>query len=63
MRVICNEYKIDDSKLVIEHDIVKDDYIYRVVDLKTFTCRYTSEPISTLIACRAKGFQYMGVQT
>lgn len=63
MRVICNEYKIDHEKLIIEHDIIKDDYYFRVIDLKTFKCRYESEAIAHVIPVRAKGFEFMGVKT
>jgi hypothetical protein len=63
MRVICNEYKIDGEKLIIEHDIIKDDYYFRVIDLKTFKCRYESEAIAHVIPARAKAFEFMGVQT
>ncbi len=62
MRIITNEYKIDAEKLIIEHDIIEDNYYFRVVDLKTFKTRYTSEAIGHVIPCRAKGFEFLGVQ-
>ena len=63
MRVICNEYKISNEKLIIEHDILSNNYYFRVVDLKTFKCTYESEAIGHLIPARAKAFEFMGVQT
>lgn len=63
MRVICNEYKINNEKLIIEHDIMTDNYYFQVVDLKTFETIYESEAIGHLIPARAKGFEFMGVQT
>jgi hypothetical protein len=63
MRTIVNEYKIEDSKISIEHDLIYNDYCFRIIDLKTFVCRYGSAPISNLVDCRAQAFQYMGIQS
>lgn len=63
MRVICNEYKIGNEKLLIEHDIQADNYYFRVVNLNTFVCRHESEAIGHLIPARAKAFEFMGVKT
>lgn len=63
MRVICNEYKINNQELIIEHDIMTNNYYFLVVDLKTFQTIYESEAISHAIQARAKGFEYMGVRT
>jgi hypothetical protein len=62
MNIIINEYKIDGQKLCIEHNIVTDNYYFRIIDPMTFKLVYQSEPISDLIPCRAKAFEYLGVQ-
>ena len=63
MRVICNEYKINNQKLIIEHDIMTDNYYFEVVDLKTFQSTYESEAIVDSIQAWEKALEFMGVQT
>lgn len=63
MKIICNEYKIDSERLTIEHDIVNDNYYFSITDLKTFKVTHQSEAIAHLISCRAKAFEFMGIQT
>lgn len=63
MNIIINEYIIEDKKLVIEQDVKHDDYIFRVMNKKTLITEYISAPIGGLVAARAKGFAYMGVQS
>ena len=63
MRVICNEYRINNQQLIIEHDIMTDNYYFEVIDLKTFQTTYESEAIVDSKQARAKGFEFMGVRT
>ena len=63
MRVICNEYKINNQKLIIEHDIMTDNYYFQVVDLKTFQTTYESEAIVDSKQAWEKASEFMGVQT
>lgn len=62
MNVICNEYNIETEKLVIQHNIITNEYSYSLIHRPTGKITFTSEPISDLIAARAKGFQHVGVQ-
>jgi hypothetical protein len=62
MKIIKNEYKVGDKKLIIEHDIKFNDYTYRVIQLTNFVTIYTSEPFECVIQARSNGFDYMGVQ-
>jgi len=61
MRVIFNEYKVDNKKILIEHDLIKNEFAFIIMN--GITREYTSELISDLVACRAKAFQHMGVLT
>ena len=63
MRVICNEYRIGKEKLIIEHDPMKNNYYFKVIDIKTSKLRYESEPIAHIIPARAKGFEFMGIKS
>ena len=63
MRVICNEYKISNEKLIIEHDNLSDKYYFQVFDLRYFKGTYESDAINNLIQAKAKAFEFMGVQT
>lgn len=52
--------KVGDKTVIFEQSMICNDWRYLITD-SIGQIEFTSEPISHLIACRAKAFEQLGV--